>query len=73
MIQFKGVYTRVRGHVHFKIFVRTLPTETWANCGNLCMSVEEFDAFMSTFKWIAWIEAEKPREQQPVRQAGKEA
>lgn len=45
MTQFKLVYERAGGHVHYSIFVRTLPTETWAKSGNGCLSLAEWEAF----------------------------
>ena len=58
MFQFKVVSKSTVGHRKLTIFVRALPTETWANCGNLMMTAYEADAFKATFKYEEWEDAD---------------
>lgn len=43
--QFKITYEKAAGHVHYTIYVRKPPTETWAQSGNGALQVNEFIAF----------------------------
>ncbi|MGI9492754.1 MAG: hypothetical protein ACR2QF_10185 [Geminicoccaceae bacterium] len=46
MTQFRLTYTRAGGHVHYAIYVRTLPTQTWAKSGEGTLEAErEWPAF----------------------------
>ena len=58
MTQFKLTYQRAGGHVHYAIWVRTLPTETWAKSGDACLEADkEWPAFFNRIEnSFAYIE-----------------
>jgi hypothetical protein len=57
MIEFKVVASPILGqHRLLTIFPRTLPTETWANCGVLTMRAYEADAMKAQFHYQEWCD-----------------
>lgn len=42
------------GHRRLQIFARELPTQTWANCGELHLTLYEADAFRAAFSYHEW-------------------
>lgn len=54
IVQTKWKFKVLGGHVHVRVFVRTLPTETWAKCGNLTFSTDEWNSVRNQLpeKWI---------------------
>ncbi len=62
MTQFKLTYSKAGGHVHYQIWVRTLPTQTWAKSGEGALEAEkEWPAFYSNdlVEGFAYIEERK--------------
>ncbi|MEO1715734.1 MAG: hypothetical protein AAFR76_01370 [Planctomycetota bacterium] len=41
-LQVRWRYEVLGGHVHVRVFTRTLPTETWAKCGDLVFDEREW-------------------------------
>lgn len=55
---FKVRYEVAGGHVHCTLFVAKHPNQTWANCGNFCVSDgEEFDALRAAFSGATFYKA----------------
>ena len=49
MTQMRIRFCQLGGHIHCRVFTRTLPTETWAKCGDLVFAEDEWQAVSAIF------------------------